>query len=158
MAEVTRTPVGDIVASTEIVEVRGELVRFDCTEGHRFIVDAGDLVYALDIVDLARVDILENGERVGTRDFYCGPLDELVVVRYIPAPVQDGAAGRYGRLVAVDLSGRSRTRSGAAAPSPGQLNVSPHSKVAMVTGAGTGTGRAAGACVIHCWCDELKAL
>ncbi len=105
VADVTRTPVGDIVPSTENVEVRGKLVRFDCTEGHRFIVDAGDLVYALDIVDLARVEILENGERVGTRDFYCGPLDELVVVRYIPAPVQDGAAERYGRLVAVDFIG-----------------------------------------------------
>ena len=102
-ADVIRTRMGDVVASTEIGEVRGKLVRFDCTEGLRFIVDADDLVYLLDIVDLARVKILENGESVGTRDFYCGPLDELVVVRYIPAPVEEGAAERYGRLVSVDF-------------------------------------------------------
>jgi hypothetical protein len=52
---------------------------------------------------LARVEILEDGKRVGTRDFYCGPLDELVVARYIPGPAQDGALRKSGRVVVIDF-------------------------------------------------------
>jgi tetratricopeptide (TPR) repeat protein len=102
-ADISRTAVGEVVATNRIVEVRGRLVRFDCTDGHRFIIADGELTYALDIIDLARVEILEDGKRVGTRDFYCGPLDELVVARYIPGPAQDGALRKSGRVVAIDF-------------------------------------------------------
>jgi tetratricopeptide (TPR) repeat protein len=71
---------------TKLVEVRGTLIRFDCNEGHRFIIEAEGLTYALAVVDLKGTSIFENGEHVGSREFYCGPLDERVIVRYIPAP------------------------------------------------------------------------
>lgn len=103
--EKTRTPLSDRIPRTEIVEVRGKLIRFDCSDGHRFIVAAGDLFYSLGIADLARVEILENGQNVGTRDFYCGPLDEDVVVRYLPVPGESSGKERSGRLVAVDFVG-----------------------------------------------------
>ena len=62
-------------------------------------------IEALDIAELDQVKILENGKHAGTRDFYCGPLDELVVVRYAPAAMQEGVAEIKGQLVAIDFIG-----------------------------------------------------
>lgn len=87
-------------ANTKTVEIRGTLVRFDCSQGHRFIVESEGLTYVLAMV-ADRVSILENGEPVASREFYCGPLDEHVIVRYIPEPVEKGSVERTGRLVSI---------------------------------------------------------
>lgn len=99
------TRVDEVSTVQEIQEVRGTLVRFDCTDGHRFVVSAGDVTYTLEIVDLARVEILENGKHAGTRELYCGPQDGSVVVRFMPAPPVEGAKEHRGRLAAIDFIG-----------------------------------------------------
>jgi hypothetical protein len=105
-ADVSETAAGKTRVGPEAVEVQGHLVRFDCTGGHRFMVVAHGVTYTLNIVDLNRVLIRENGEIAGARDFYCGPLDELVIARFIPSPATSGASERSGRLVAIDFIGQ----------------------------------------------------